>query len=113
MASTIRVTTKVLNNKAEELRGLAERFKSEVNGLGDSESRLASMWEGEAQKAFHQQFVMDREKFDRFYTGILKYIQRLKETANAYDLDSPDTEGIMKRRNRKEKERRSKKWKDN
>ena len=85
MASTIRVTTKVLNNKAEELRGLAERFKSEVNGLGDSESRLASMWEGEAQKAFHQQFVMDREKFDRFYTGILKYIQRLKETANAND----------------------------
>ncbi len=85
MASTIRVTTKVLRQKAEELRGLNEKFKTEVAGLNDSEGRLATMWEGEAQKAFHQQFAIDSEKFQVFYTGINQYVERLIATADAYD----------------------------
>lgn len=85
MASTIRVTTKTLKSKAEELRTLSQRFKSEVDGLNESETRLAGMWEGEAQKAFHQQFQIDREKFVVFHEGINKYVERLIATADAYD----------------------------
>ncbi len=85
MASTFRVTTTELRKIANELRTLNSRFQNEVNGLNDSEGRLASMWEGDAQKAFHQQFQTDKEKFLVFYQGIEKYIERLLQTADAYD----------------------------
>lgn len=85
MATTIRVTTKELRKKAEELRMMNEKFRAEVSGLNEGESRLAAMWEGEAQKVFQQQFRMDSEKFQTFYTGINQYIERLIATADAYD----------------------------
>lgn len=85
MASIIRVTTKTLRSKAEELRTLNSKFNSEVTGLNESESRLAGMWEGEAQKVFHAQFQADSEKFKIFFEGINKYIERLIATADAYD----------------------------
>lgn len=85
MATTIRVTTASLRSKAEELRGLNSRFKNEVSGLNDKETTLASMWEGDAQKVFHNEFQKDKAKFDQFYSGIEKYIERLNATADAYD----------------------------
>lgn len=85
MATTIRVTTANLRKSAEELRGLNAKFKMEVSGLNDSETRLASMWEGEAQKVFRSEFQKDKAKFDQFYEGIERYVERLMETANAYD----------------------------
>ena len=53
--------------------------------MNDSETTLANMWEGEAQKAFHSQFQTYREKFNVFYNGIEQYVQRLNDAANAYD----------------------------
>lgn len=83
--ATIRVTPTILRSKANELRDLNERFKSEVTGLTDSENRLANMWEGEARNAFHAEYQKDAEKFNTFYTGINQYIERLIAVADAYD----------------------------
>lgn len=85
MASTLRVTPAELRKKAQELRELNSKFKNEVEGLNDSETTLGNMWEGDAQKAFHNEFQRDRERFNTFYNGIEKYIERLLETANAYE----------------------------
>ena len=83
--ATIRVTPTILRNKADELRELNEKFKGEVNGLTESENRLANMWEGEARNAFHAEYQKDAEKFNTFYTGINQYIERLIGAADAYD----------------------------
>lgn len=85
MATTIRVTTATLRAKADELRLLNAKFNTEVAGLNESEARLATMWEGDAQKAFHQQFQVDHEKFKVFFEGINKYVERLIASADAYD----------------------------
>lgn len=85
MASTIRVTPTTLRNTANELRTLNERFKNEVAAMNDSEGRLAGMWAGDARDAFHNQFQIDKEKFDTFYAGINQYVERLIATADAYD----------------------------
>lgn len=84
MASKIRVTPAQLKQTAEELRNLNTKFKNEVSSMNDSELRLATMYEGEAQKAFHNQFQTDRNKFETFYVGIEKYVQRLIDAADAY-----------------------------
>lgn len=98
MASGLRVTPSILKQKAEELRGLNEKFKNEVTGLNDSELRLAGMWEGEAQKAFHNQFQIDRNKFETFYVGINKYVQRLLEAAQAYEKAEAENTNIANTR---------------
>lgn len=85
MASKFRVTTSQLRKIADDLKTLNSKFKSEVGSLSDGESRLATMWEGEAQQAFREEFQSDKGKFDLFYTGIETYIKRLEETADAYE----------------------------
>ena len=89
MASTLRVTPSELRKKAKERR-LNSQFKNEVEGLNDGETTLGTMWEGDAQKAFHTQFQADREKFNVFYNGIEQYIQRLNDAADAYDRAESD-----------------------
>lgn len=98
MASTIRVTTTTLKSKAEELKGLNSKFKAEVDGLSESEGALAAMWEGEAQKVFRAQFQADKAKFEAFYNGIEQYVQRLLDTAAAYDKAEAETVSIAQTR---------------
>ena len=85
MATIIRVTTSELRNRAEQLRTLNEKFKSEKNALSDREKQLLTMYEGDSSRAFDQQFQIDMTKMDAFYQGINEYIQRLLESADAYD----------------------------
>lgn len=85
MATIIRVTTSELRRRAEELRNLNERFNKEVDALNDRERQLMTMFEGDASKAFNQQFQIDKGKFFTFYNGINQYIQRLLDAAEAYD----------------------------
>ena len=99
--ATLRVTTSILKKRAEDLKELNTKFKSEVSGLNESESRLAGMWEGDAQKEFHTQFQADKTKFDEFYTGIEKYIERLIQAAEAYDKAEADNVSIATTRKAK------------
>ena len=61
------------------------QFKAAVEALSNQEQSLATMWEGEAQKAFRTAFNNDRQQFDNFYNGIVKYIQALRDAAQKYD----------------------------
>ena len=94
----IRVTPNTLRSKANELRTLNENFKAEVNAMNENEERLSNMWEGDARNAFHNAFQTDKAKFDTFYAGINKYIERLIETANAYDKVEAENVSIAQTR---------------
>lgn len=83
--SMFRVSSTVLRQKAQELEQMNKQFKSAVESLANQEASLASMWEGEAQKAFRTAFNNDRQQFDNFYNGIAKYIQALRDAATQYD----------------------------
>ncbi|MBQ6787684.1 MAG: WXG100 family type VII secretion target [Lachnospiraceae bacterium] len=80
----IQVTAAELTTKANELRGLNGRFKSQVGNLESQEAALASMWEGEAKTAFHTAFNNDKTQMNAFYDLIEKYCQALETIAQKY-----------------------------
>ena len=65
--SQFKVTSSVLNSQASELSDLNGRFKSAVEQLVTAEANLNSMWDGEANDAFHASFMTDKSKMDEFY----------------------------------------------
>ena len=83
--SMFRVSSSELRQKADQLEQMNNQFKAAVEALSSQEHSLATMWEGEAQKAFRTAFNNDRQQFDNFYNGIVKYIQALRDAAQKYD----------------------------
>lgn len=80
-----KVTASQLNSQAQNLNDLNGRFKSAVEQLVSSETSLKSMWEGEANDAFHAAFTSDKAKMDEFYNLIVTYIERLNSIATRYE----------------------------
>lgn len=85
MAKTITVTTATLNAKASELKQKNADFKKRVEELVTTENSLNSMWDGEANDAFHKAFQSDIQQMNNFYTAIEKYVASLQEIAKKYD----------------------------
>ena len=85
MSNTIQVTTATLKNKANELKSLNSKFKSQVENLKSAESSLNGMWEGEAKTAFHKAFTQDITQMHNFYNAIEQYVQKLDQIATAYE----------------------------
>ena len=83
--SMFRVSSSELRQKADQLEQMNAQFKAAVESLANQEQSLATMWEGEAQKAFRNAFNNDRQQFENFYAGIAKYIQALRDAADQYD----------------------------
>lgn len=82
--AAFKVTTATLVSKANELTNLNGRFKSETEQLVTSESSLNSMWDGEANTAFHNAFTADKAKMDEFYNLIVQYVEKLNAIATRY-----------------------------
>lgn len=81
----IKVTPSELRKKADELEQYNSSFRKEVEKMVGYEAQLASMWEGESQKAFRKAFNDDKLKMDRFALNIDKYILALREDAQKYE----------------------------
>lgn len=84
--SFYQVTSSELRNRAEEMRNLNSRFKSEEETLRGSEESLKAMWEGEANEAFHSAFVHDASSMDMFYEAVEQYIAALLVIAERYEI---------------------------
>lgn len=82
--ATYQVVTADLKAKAEELRSLNARFKTEIGSMEALEGRLSGMWEGEARVAFHNAFTSDKTQMDNFYNAIELYVARLEAAAAKY-----------------------------
>ena len=85
MASKIRVSSQELRRRAEELESLNAAFSKEVGDLRDDETLLGQSYKGDAQAQFHIQFTNDAGKFDQFAQVITRFVQQLREDADAYD----------------------------
>lgn len=84
--SFYQVTSSELRSRAEEMRGLNNRFKAEEENLRGSEQNLKTMWEGEANETFHAAFLRDASKMDLFYETVNQYIEALLVIAQRYEM---------------------------
>ncbi len=83
--SQFKVTSSVLKTQSSELSDLNGRFKSAVEQLVTAEANLNSMWDGEANDAFHNAFMTDRGKMNEFYNLIVQYVEKLNSIATRYE----------------------------
>lgn len=81
----ILVTAATVRSRAAELQNLNEQFKTKVSDLENQEANLNSMWEGEANTAFHNAFLRDKSQMANFYNLINQYIQTLFNIAAEYE----------------------------
>ena len=79
------VTSSELRNRAGRITELNGQFKSKTTVLGEQESALCGMWEGEARDTFHQAFTRDKQQMDVFHQLIAQYVQALLEIAARYE----------------------------
>lgn len=84
MSGIIRISTAELRAKAEEMAAQNAQLKAQIEALSDTEQRLNSMWEGDANAAFHAAFQRDKTQFTNFYNAIQLYIQALQNVATRY-----------------------------
>ncbi len=83
--SAIMVNSTQLRQKATQLEQYNKQFKQRVDALSEKARSLGTMWEGEAKKAFHNEFTKDTQQFMNFYNGINQYVQALRDAADQYE----------------------------
>lgn len=83
--SLIRISPAEARAKAGELRNLNAQFKSKTGALEASEGALSTKWEGDAKKAFHDSFMVDKGHMDEFYKIIEQYCVTLDNIAIRLD----------------------------
>ena len=93
------VTSSELRNRAGRITELNGQFKSKTTVLGEQESALCGMWEGEARDTFHQAFVRDKQQMDVFHQLIAQYVQALLEIAARYEQAEARNREIASARN--------------
>lgn len=98
MANNITVNTATLRTKASELRQQNSQFKTQVDNLNTQEGSLNSMWDGDANDAFHTAFQKDITQMNNFYNAIEKYASSLEEIAKQYDSTEQANQSIASTR---------------
>lgn len=95
----IRVSAAELIAKANELKNLNAQFKARIAELETTEESLRTMWEGQANDAFHTAFTNDKVQMTNFYNAIEVYVMRLQEIAENYQKAESVTTEIASNRN--------------
>lgn len=85
MAKSITVNAATVKSKAGELKTFNSNFKKQIADLRTAEKALNSMWDGDANDAFHKAFESDATQMDNFYNAIEKYVSSLNEIVAAYN----------------------------
>ncbi len=81
----IRVSSSQLKSEAEALLDLASRLKSAITALENDEANLNGMWEGEANTAFHNAFISDKDQMNAFNELVIKFATTLTQIAAKYE----------------------------
>lgn len=97
-STLIRVTASQIRSTASQLRDYNVNFNNQVEKLQESETSLNSMWDGQANDAFHAAFNSDKEYMTKFYQLINKYCDALEQIAKEYETaENINTETATKR----------------
>ncbi len=94
----IRVTASQVRSTAEQLRTFNQNFNNQVNNLVSAEGNLNSMWDGQANDAFHAAFNNDKEYMTQFYNLINRYCEALDNIAAEYERAEAKAADIAARR---------------
>ena len=80
-----KVTSSELRAKAAELNGYISQFSTEMGNLVSTESTLATTDEGDAQRAFHNNFTTLHSEMETFKTVMQDYVTQLEVAAQGYE----------------------------
>lgn len=83
--ANITANTGTITSKAEELKTLNSSLKTRIEELVSTENALNSMWDGDANDAFHKAFGQDIVQMNEFHAAIEKYISSLQEIVRTYE----------------------------
>lgn len=98
MANNITVNTTTMRSKASELKSANGQLKTQIGNLTTEEEALNSMWDGDANTAFHNAFQKDIAQMNNFYNAIEKYCSALEEIAGKYDSTEQSNQSIASTR---------------
>lgn len=60
----IKISTNRLNSDAQQLAGLIQSMKKELNNMNNSVAQLNAMWDGPSKKAFVKAFENDKRALE-------------------------------------------------
>ena len=85
--------SKQLRSKKDELSTLIQRFIREKENLCAGEVALRGMWEGQANDAFHSEFMKSAGRMDTFVRVIDQYANVIESVAGRYDMAEQNNMG--------------------
>ena len=93
----IRLTSDVLQAKANELRQCQEEQKEIINSVQGVINDVVADWEGEAQKGFIQAFDAAKPAYEKFAPDLEKFAEFLNNYAQTMEyLDVGGREDILR-----------------
>ena len=81
----IKVTSQVLRNKANDLKGYIGKFESERQNLVTAEQTLMTKFEGDAATTFDANFKAFNSQMENFKKVVDEYVVKLNSMAEAYE----------------------------
>ena len=81
----IKVTSQVLRNKANDLKGYIGKFETERQNLVTAERTLMSTFEGDAANEFNRNFTTFDSQMANFKKVVDDYVVKLESMAEAYE----------------------------
>ena len=81
----IKVTSQVLRNKANDLKGYIGKFESERQNLVTAEQTLMTKFEGDAATTFDGNFKAFNSQMENFKKVVDDYVVKLESMAEAYE----------------------------
>jgi len=79
------VTASTLRTQKETLQELNQSLQTQIGQLESAEANVSSMWEGDANTAFHAAFTRDKGQMDNFKAAIDQYITALETIISTYE----------------------------
>ncbi len=78
-----------------QLTNYNSKFQSKVTELCSTQKKLDSMWDGDANTAFNNNFNKDKAQFDEFYRAIADYIKKLQTIKENYENAETNNKRIV------------------
>lgn len=95
MAGQIRMTPDTMRVRAGEVRTQGESFQEVITRMGGIINELQTEWEGQASRAFAEQFYRLQPAFNEMRQLIDNVGQQLDQTANAVQQMDQDIAGMF------------------
>ena len=90
-----RADTQEMRKTANVVEQLASDYTRQVDALYAAGEELDSMWDGDANDSFNAQMGQDKPRFDALNAVIGRYVQALRDNAEAYDKAEAESQQTL------------------